>query len=141
MKKTLFMLCLSFIAVLGAMGQTADADRIIGTYMTEGGKAKVVIEKKGDTYNGKLIWNMTEGLLDKNNPVKSEETKPLVGKTILRGFKYAKKDTWDGGKIYDPENGKTYSCKITLKNNGDLTVRGFIGVSLLGRNTTWKRLK
>ena len=84
MKKTLFMLCLSFIAVLGAMGQTADADRIIGTYMTEGGKAKVVI---------------------------------------------------------DPENGKTYSCKITLKNNGDLTVRGFIGVSLLGRNTTWKRLK
>lgn len=141
MKKTLLMLCLSFIAIFTAMAQNTDADKIIGTYMTEGGKGKVVIEKKGNTYNGKLVWNKTTGLLDKNNPVKAEQTKPLVGKTILTGFKYAGTDTWEKGKIYDPENGKTYSCKITLKKNGDLTVRGFIGVSLLGRNTHWTRVK
>lgn len=141
MKKTLSILFLSFVAAFNAMGQTSDADKLIGTYMTEGDKGKVVIEKKGSTYHGKLVWNVTEGLLDKNNPVKSEQTKPLVGKTILTGFKYAGKEVWDGGKIYDPENGKTYSCKIKMKKNGDLTVRGFIGVSLLGRNTDWKRVK
>lgn len=140
MKKAL-LLFLSFIAVFNAMGQTTEADKLIGTYMTEGDKAKVVIEKKGNIYNGKLVWNVTEGLLDKNNPVKSEQTKPLVGKVILTGFKYDKNSVWNGGKIYDPENGKTYNCKITMKKNGDLTVRGFIGVSLLGRNTNWKRLK
>ena len=75
------------------------------------------------------------------HPVKSERTKKLVGKTILTGFKYAGKNVWEDGKIYDPENGKTYSCKITMKTNGDITVRGFIGISLLGRNTTWKRVK
>lgn len=141
MKKTLSILFLSFVAAFNAMGQTSDADKLIGTYMTEGDKGKVVIEKKGSTYNGVLVWNATQGLLDKNNPVKSEQTKPLVGKTILTGFKYAGKEVWDGGKIYDPENGKTYSCKIKMKKNGDLTVRGFIGVSLLGRNTDWKRVK
>lgn len=141
MKKTLLMLCLSFIAVFNAMGQTTEADRLIGTYMTEGGKGKVVIEKSGSIYNGKLVWSITEGALDKNNPVKSEQTKKLVGKTILTGFKYSGKDVWDGGKIYDPENGKTYSCKITLKKDGNITVRGFIGVSLLGRNTNWQRVK
>ena len=135
------MMCLLFATIGKAMGQTGEADRLLGTYMTEGNKGKVTIEKSGDVYFGKLVWSVTKGAVDKNNPVKSERTKKLVGKTILTGFKYASKNVWEDGKIYDPENGKTYSCKITLKSNGDITVRGFIGISLLGRNTTWKRVK
>jgi len=135
------MMCLALVSFVSAMGQTSESDRLIGTYMTEGSKGKVVIERAGGTYNGKLVWSKTEGALDKNNPVKAEQSKKLVGKTILTGFKYAGKGVWDGGKIYDPENGKTYNCKITLKSDGNITVRGFIGVSLLGRNTNWTRVK
>ena len=117
MNKLILMMCLLFATIGNAMGQTGEADRLLGTYMTEGNKGKVTIEKSGDIYFGKLVWS------------------------VLTGFKYAGKNVWEDGKIYDPENGKTYSCKITLKANGDITVRGFIGISLLGRNTTWKRVK
>lgn len=59
--------------------------------------------------------------------------------TIIRNLKQDGAD-WKGGDILDPESGKVYDCKIALINGGQqLTVRGFIGVSLLGRSQTWTR--
>lgn len=47
---------------------------------------------------------------------------------------------WDQGRILDPENGKLYRCKMSLEDGGrKLIVRGYIGVSLLGRSQTWFR--
>ena len=46
---------------------------------------------------------------------------------------------WSGGTIYKPDNGKTYKCKIALNADGTLSVRGFIGFSLLGVTQTWTR--
>lgn len=119
----------------------SEADRLLGTYMSAGNKGRVVISKDGDKYKGTLVWSVTPGALDKNNPDPAERTKKLAGKVILKNFVYAGKNVWDSGTIYDPEKGKTYSCKITLKPDGNLTVRGFIGVSLIGRNTEWTRVK
>ncbi len=65
--------------------------------------------------------------------------KPIVGMTILWGLK---KDggTWAGGEILDPKNGKIYRCKMTLGEDGKtLNVRGFIGISLIGRSQVWYR--
>jgi len=65
--------------------------------------------------------------------------KPIIGMTILWGMK---KDgnSWTGGEILDPHNGKTYRCKITPAADGkSLNVRGFIGISLIGRTQTWLR--
>jgi uncharacterized protein (DUF2147 family) len=59
----------------------------------------------------------------------------------LWGFNYSKENNWEDGKIYDPKNGKTYSCKIKMTNPNNLEVRGFIGVSLIGRTDTWTRHK
>jgi uncharacterized protein (DUF2147 family) len=65
--------------------------------------------------------------------------KPIVGMTILWGLKKDGK-SWTGGQIFDPHNGKTYSCKITLSEDGNsLDVRGFIGLSFIGRSQTWLR--
>lgn len=65
--------------------------------------------------------------------------KPIVGMTILWGLK-KDGDTWAGGEILDPHNGKTYRCKMTLSDDGkSLNVRGFIGISLIGRSQTWLR--
>ena len=67
--------------------------------------------------------------------------KPVVGMTILWGLKDAG-SVWKGGEILDPDNGKTYSCKMTLSKDGnELNVRGFIGISLIGRTQTWHRLE
>ena len=47
-------------------------------------------------------------------------------------------DAYTGGKIMDPDNGKTYSCKIKVIDGGKrLEVRGFIGISLAGRSQYW----
>ena len=68
-----------------------------------------------------------------------KKNKPVIGMMILTGLK---KDNglWSGGEILDPQNGKTYKCKVWLENkNRDLHVRGFIGMALLGRTQVWKR--
>ena len=65
--------------------------------------------------------------------------KQIIGMTIVWGLK---KDgnAWTGGEILDPKDGKTYRCKMTLSEDGQsLNVRGFIGISLLGRTQTWLR--
>lgn len=65
--------------------------------------------------------------------------KPIVGMTILWGLKQ-NGDEWSGGEILDPKNGKIYRCKMTPSADGkQLNVRGFIGVSLIGRSQTWHR--
>ena len=68
--------------------------------------------------------------------------KPIVGLRILRGLKPNETNSKaDGGRILDPKSGKDYSCKIELKKEGqELEVRGFLGISLLGRSQTWIRI-
>lgn len=117
------------------------ADDIIGTYMTPENKAMVEVSKKDNKYYGKFLWTKTEGKLDVNNPVAAEKTKPLKGMEFLKNFTFDNKSTWNNGTIYDPENGKTYSCKITADEKGNLSVRGFIGVSLLGRTSVFIKVK
>ena len=68
-----------------------------------------------------------------------KKNKPVLGMMILTGLK-KDKDQWSGGEILDPQNGKIYKCKVWLENKDrELHLRGFIGVSLLGRTQVWKR--
>jgi len=66
--------------------------------------------------------------------------KPILGMDIIRGLR-KDGDQWDGGTILDPEQGKIYKCKMSLQPGGQkLEVRGYIGISLLGRTQTWERV-
>lgn len=120
------------------------ADDIIGTWLTASEKAKVQIYKTGNKYNGKIVWlkNPTyeDGTpkVDKNNPDKAKKSVPLMGLNMLKDFTFDDGE-WEDGTIYDPENGKTYSCTMKL-NNGRLDVRGYVGISLIGRTQTWIRI-
>ncbi|AOA59666.1 DUF2147 domain-containing protein [Acinetobacter larvae] len=66
------------------------------------------------------------------------KNKPLKGVTIVKNLKNVGGNKYDGGTILDPKTGKTYSLKGELAGN-KLNLRGFIGVSVLGRNQTWIR--
>ena len=65
--------------------------------------------------------------------------KPLIGMQIIRGAKKAEgKDVWEGGRILDPENAKTYGLRLTpIEGGKKLEVRGSIGP--FGRTQTWVR--
>ncbi len=66
----------------------------------------------------------------------------VLGMTILTGLVQNSDNPllWSGGKIVDPESGKTYSCKIALTPDGNtMKVRGYIGFSFIGRTQIWYR--
>jgi uncharacterized protein (DUF2147 family) len=48
---------------------------------------------------------------------------------------------WTHGTVYDPNSGKTYKGTITLVDHDTLKLRGYIGISLFGRNAIWSRVK
>ncbi|MDQ6765010.1 MAG: DUF2147 domain-containing protein [Verrucomicrobiota bacterium] len=65
--------------------------------------------------------------------------KPIEGMTIMWGVR-KNGNVWDGGRILDPQIGKTYSVKLALTDSGrKLDVHGYLGISLLGRSQTWVR--
>lgn len=66
--------------------------------------------------------------------------KPVLGLTILRNMTLADGE-YSGGEILDPDTGKVYRCKFRLVDGGEkLEIRGFLGISLLGRTQTWVRV-
>jgi uncharacterized protein (DUF2147 family) len=103
------------------------------------GKIQIYKAKDGKFY-GKIVWLAEPNRdgkpkLDINNSDAKLRTRPVMGLLILKGFK-KDGDVYEDGTIYDPKNGKTYSCKMTLKGN-KLDVRGYVGVSMLGRTDNW----
>jgi uncharacterized protein (DUF2147 family) len=119
-------------------------DVVFGEWYTAEGTSVVEIYKCDDLYCGKIVWlknpKNKEGKdkVDTKNLDEAKRNRKLMGLEILWGFKYKGEDQWEDGKIYDPKNGKTYSCKIKLEGN-ELKVRGFVGFSLFGRTTVWTK--
>ena len=149
LNKSLFSLAL-LVALLcfgNAHAQKTRADDVLGTWVTGSGKGHVEIYKQDNKYFGKIVWikepNNEQGTpkVDKNNPDAKLRSQPILGLVNLRNFAYEGGNEWEDGRIYDPEKGKDYSCQMTLTDPNTLEVRGYIGISLIGRTDTWKRVK
>ena len=136
------MLTLAFILVTSQFSFAKD--QIEGKWYNEEKTAKVEIYlAKNGKYYGKIVWlkepeKNGNPKTDENNPKESERSKPLMGLLLLKSF-VKDGNAYEDGSIYDPKNGKTYSCKITYKNANTLSIRGYIGISLIGRTTTWTK--
>lgn len=76
---------------------------------------------------------------DVNNPDESKRSKPLCKLIMLHSFTQASDTEWEDGTIYDPKSGKTYDAKMHLTGPDTLDLRGYVGISLLGRTDTWTR--
>ncbi|MCD2421135.1 DUF2147 domain-containing protein [Niabella pedocola] len=124
-----------------AVAQSADADKLLGIFITEGGKGKLSIKRTGNHYFGTLIWANVPDAKDIHNPDKHRRSTKIAGTVILKDFVYTGDQTWENGTVYDPESGKTYRGKILLKEDGSLSLRGFVGIAAFGRTTVWKRAK
>lgn len=135
---------LTFICILFSQTLFAQSsDAIVGTWFNTEKDAKVEIFKEGNKYHGKIVWlqeprENNKPKTDKNNSDKSKRDRPIMGMRLLNDFQY-KNGTWEDGTIYDPKNGKTYSSTIKKKNNNTLEVRGYVGISLIGRTVEWTK--
>jgi uncharacterized protein (DUF2147 family) len=79
-------------------------------------------------------------LVDRENPRKELRTRPQLGMTMMEGYTYQGDNRWDRGTIYNPENGTSYKSRLRLKNRDSLELLAYVGISLFGGTTTWKRL-
>jgi uncharacterized protein (DUF2147 family) len=130
-----------------ALAQTEPApDAVLGVWKNGEGTGLVQIYKKEDAkFYGRIVWlkiaNDPQGKprTDINNPEEKLRTRPLKMMENMRDFTYSGKGVWEEGLIYDPKTGNDYKCKMTLTDANTLEVRGFIGISLLGRTDVWKR--
>ena len=114
------------------------ADAILGRWMTSDKSGIIQIYAQQGVYAGKIV-GPDAPRLDTKNPDPALRKRSLMGVVLLQGFRYDD-GTWEKGTIYDPKDGKTYSCVLRLKNAGAMEVRGYVGISLFGRTEIWTRV-
>jgi uncharacterized protein (DUF2147 family) len=159
MTRSIFYCCTLTVALLLSLvsaqeearktaGQSYSATSPVGRWKTVDdatGKVKSVVviwEEKGKLYGQieKLIDPDPQDPNPRCTHCQGEmKDKPVVGLRILWDLS---KDgnQWSGGKVLDPDNGKVYKCSVAVEDGGKkLKLRGFIGISLLGRTQVWVR--
>lgn len=164
MKKSVYVLLIAIMPLFAASSVNdgtlnEDQDLILGNWKPSNGRSVVSIYKgkaeNGEDpskYYGKIVWlkepNDEKGnpRTDINNSDDELRKRPIKGLVIIKDMEFEEVDgkmvTWEGGTIYDPNNGSEYSfeAEIDKKNKNAMDGRGFIGLSLFGRTDTWTRL-
>jgi len=150
-KRAVLVLLLTLL-LLVSFAFAADEDKILGLWNTPENDCQIEIFKSGRKYYGRIVW-LKEPLypadddggmagrpvVDRDNPNPNLRSRTLIGLELIEGFTYIGKNVWEKGTIYDPDNGKTYKCKMILSAPNRLEVRGFIGIPLLGATSIWTR--
>jgi uncharacterized protein (DUF2147 family) len=122
------------------------ADPAYGYWLTENRKAIVRIATCGPDICGRMVW--VENAVDasgqpkrdrKNSDIAKRE-RPICGLELVGGLNKADEGTWQDGWLYNPRDGATYSAEIRAVSPSELEVRGYLGVSLLGKSQIWTRV-
>lgn len=143
--KNWLTLLLAFFAITVAQAQSKWSP--LGVWLNESGEARIEIYTcQKDKLCGKIVWlkdPLRDGKpkTDINNPDSKKTQRPILNLVMMEGFEHDEGNKWDDGTIYDPKNGKTYSCNLTMLSADKLEVRGYIGFSMIGRSQAWTRVK
>lgn len=116
-----------------------------GVWFDDTGRGAVKIEACGAKLCGRIFWLKElvnakgEILTDKNNPDPAQRARTICGLPVLGQLQAMPEGGYDGGWVYDPKVGKSYNVAISLNGRDTLTVTGYLGVKLFGKNMIWKR--
>lgn len=139
MKKSTITLFLTAFMALVSNAQNG-SDAILGKWSNEAKDANFEIYKEGGKYFGKIISGSGDETKDVNNPNTNLRDREIIGLVMLQDFVFDGKSAWVDGSIYDPREGKTYSCKITPKSKNQINVRGYVGIPMFGRTEIWTKI-
>lgn len=141
MNKSILIAALLFIAT----SAFCQADKIVGIWVPAKGSSQIRIFKATNgKYYGKVEWLKNDKeKLDVNNPDVSQRNKKIMGLMILKDFTYNEtRKRWEGGTVYDPDNGKTYDCYMWFGSDdpNKMTLKGYVlGMKFVGRSEDWTR--
>jgi uncharacterized protein (DUF2147 family) len=144
-KNILFLAAFLFLAFQAA----AQADKVLGFWLTEEKDAQIQIVKSADgKYNGTIVW-LDEPFeddgsikVDDENPDPKLQKRTIMGLPLLKNFVYdSKNKEWQDGTIYDPDSGNTYDCYMWFDEDQNvLKIKGYIlGMRFIGRKSEWYR--
>lgn len=146
-KRSIWAAAAMLAGVAGYGVAQASEDPAFGLWLTETGSAIVKIDACGESACGEIVWLETplgdDGapMKDTLNPDPEKQTATLCGSVMLGDFEKKADGEWESGYIYDAASGDTYSSLMEIQDDGSLEVRGYVGVSFLGRSQTWSRVE
>lgn len=144
--RSMLVLALMIAALsMASLARAQAPDDILGIWETEDGGLKFEMFDAGSEYQARLLYgqyvmepdNVTF-MKDTKNPDEALRSRSLKHVTVLRGLTWQNGE-WVGGSFYSPRDGTTYSCNAKVVD-GQLHMRGFIGISLLGRTIVLRRV-
>jgi uncharacterized protein (DUF2147 family) len=121
-------------------------DDIIGVWITPENRSHIEMFKDNGKYYGRIVWEKEPNdkygkpSKDINNPNPKLRDRLLHGMVIVHHLVFDDGE-WSGGKIYDPESGNEYKVSAEMPDRNTLKIRGYIGISLIGRSCLWVREK
>lgn len=137
------MLCLMITA-----SYAQDAQKLAGIWWNDKKTSKIEVKEENGKFIGTVVYINPEKYVngepekDTQNPDVKLRSRSRLGLQILSGLKYNAADKeWQGGSIYDPDNGKTYDCFAWFDSDPNvLNLKGYVaGIKWLGRSTAWTR--
>jgi uncharacterized protein (DUF2147 family) len=122
------------VAFLLAAADTADP-AILGKWLTESGHGVIEIARCENAVCGRIVG------IDRtpSEPMPTDVTgRSQCGLQIISEAMQAKDDAWYG-RIVDPRDGAIYHAKLWVDDDGRLSLRGYVGIPLLGSTQVWSR--
>jgi uncharacterized protein (DUF2147 family) len=148
MKRLSIIPAFLFLCVLAFSASAQNSKNTpVGIWTNEDKEARFEIYNcSGNKLCGKLVWLKEPNRdgkpkVDEKNPDKSLQSRPLQGLVFLQGFEPVGNGKWDNGTIYDPKSGKTYSSFMKMTGTDKLEVKGYVGISFIGRSQNWTRVQ
>jgi uncharacterized protein (DUF2147 family) len=147
--KVLTILASVLLTATTAFG--AIPSNVLGLWKTDGGDSQLELYKCGDKICGKIVWLKVPKYIDSNDgpigatkvnrksPNPALRNQPILGLQVMKGLTAKESNKWEKGVCYDPETGKSYKCKMQLTAPNKLDLRGFIGISMIGRTFSLTR--
>jgi uncharacterized protein (DUF2147 family) len=132
---------ISLLFLLSMTATQAQTDGVLGNWMNPTGSI-IQIYRCGSNVCARLIAirHDAPSRVDSNNPNAALRTRSLCGLQIGTNFHLSSPNRAEGGQLYDPQSGKTYSGSMT-RDGDELKLRGYVGISLFGRTEIWTQAR
>jgi uncharacterized protein (DUF2147 family) len=123
-----------------ALPATAAPNKVPGgIWVTESGNLEVELTPCGPALCGTVVTVLANrSMSGPGAELVPADARPALGLTLLSGFKPSGEGQWTG-QIYNRENGKTYSARMTQPTADQLVIRAYVGLPLFGKTQVWRR--
>jgi uncharacterized protein (DUF2147 family) len=152
MLRLALVLCFaSFVAAPGgarsATTNAAETPTPVGVWLHANKRIQIEIVPCGDRLCATIVWfrwpNDAKGLplVDLKNADPALRTRPLLGLKVLYGLRRTGANTWEDGKVYNPDDGTDYQAQMSIRKDGTLRIRAYLLLPLFGKTLIWTRVQ